>query len=279
MYNCQIGTLCSLIKQLTVDEIKRGLIVREREELADRGIDPRRSPNPDTNSRYVSDDDIANMHGWLKSCTRWAVVLDDANVRQRIKHFEKRLERPIQHYEFQAELRATREAFEDAVNPRLFFLYDKKKIELFGNWKTDWAPVLEAFPSSVPDVFYALDCYCNENNTASVFHSMRVVEHGLRSLAQDLSKDFGAQNWQNVIDQIEAQIKSLGKTLPSGPDKSEKLRFYSTAAREITFFKDGWRNHVSHGHATYDETEARNVIEHVKHFMVGLSRNLREVSA
>jgi hypothetical protein len=42
-----------------------------------------------------------------------------------------------------------------------------------------------AFPGAASDIRDAGDCLAVENNTAAVFHLMRVVEHGLRALAWD----------------------------------------------------------------------------------------------
>jgi hypothetical protein len=40
-------------------------------------------------------------------------------------------------------------------------------------------------------------------------HLMRVLEVGLRALATRFEVEFGSQNWQNLIDQIEAQIRRI----------------------------------------------------------------------
>jgi hypothetical protein len=105
---------------------------------------------------------------------------------------------------------------------------------------------------------------------------MRVLEHGLRALANDVGLTFDVQNWQNIIDQIEAKIRELGKSLPRGVDKNERLQFLSEAAKEFVYFKDGWRNYVSHSRGTYDKHQARSVMEHVKSFMNTLSTKLTE---
>jgi hypothetical protein len=105
---------------------------------------------------------------------------------------------------------------------------------------------------------------------------MRVLEHGLRALAKDVGKSFDVQNWQNIIDQIESEIRNIGKSLPSGMAKNERLQFLSEAAKEFAYFKDGWRNYVSHNRGTYDEHQARSVMEHVRSFMTTLSSRLSE---
>jgi hypothetical protein len=107
---------------------------------------------------------------------------------------------------------------------------------------------------------------------------MRILEYGLAALADDVGCTVAVGTWQNIIDQIESAIKPLGKTLPRGQEKNERLQFLSEAAKEMVYFKDGWRNYVSHNRATYDEHQARSVMEHVRAFMTALSRRLFEVS-
>ena len=105
---------------------------------------------------------------------------------------------------------------------------------------------------------------------------MRVLEHGLRALAIELNKTFDVQNWQNIINEMECEIKSRGKSLPKGAAKNEHLQFLSEAAKEFMYFKDGWRNYVSHARGVYDEHQARSVLEHVRAFMNVLSSRLYE---
>jgi hypothetical protein len=57
------------------------------------------------------------------------------------------------------------------------------------------------------------------------------------------------------------------ENLPKGPARNERLQFLSEAAIEMRYFKDGWRNYVSHGRGAYDEHNARGIIEHVRAFM------------
>jgi hypothetical protein len=57
------------------------------------------------------------------------------------------------------------------------------------------------------------------------------------------------------------------------------MSFYSAAAKEFFYFKDGWRNYVSHGGDPYDEDEAFSVLEHVRAFMSHLGSRLGEATA
>jgi hypothetical protein len=94
-------------------------------------------------------------------------------------------------------------------------------------------------------------------------------------MAADVNVDFGAQNWQNVIDQIEKEIRVLGKSL-AGPSKTERLQRLSMAAKEFVYFKDGWRNHVAHNRSIYDAEQALSMLNHIKAFMGALAQWLKE---
>jgi hypothetical protein len=56
--------------------------------------------------------------------------------------------------------------------------------------------------------------------------------------------------------------------------KGAKLEFLSRAATQIGYFKDGWRNYVSHNKRPYDVNEAKGVYEHVGAFMNVLAEQL-----
>jgi hypothetical protein len=105
---------------------------------------------------------------------------------------------------------------------------------------------------------------------------MRVLEHGLSALAVNLDLNFHVQQWNTIIEQIEARISEKRKTLPRGTDKNERMQVLSEAAKEFFYLKDGWRNYVSHNRGSYDEHQARSVLEHVRTFTAVLGNGLRE---
>jgi hypothetical protein len=133
------------------------------------------------------------------------------------------------------------------------------------SWYTNEFPfgesVVIAFPSSNIEAIEAAKCFASNRHTACVFHCVNV--------------DFGAQNWQNVIDQIEKEIRVLGKSL-AGPSKTERLQRLSMAAKEFVYFKDGWRNHVAHNRSIYDAEQALSMLNHIKAFMGALAQWLKE---
>jgi len=74
------------------------------------------------------------------------------------------------------------------------------------------------------------------------------------------------KNWQEVINRMGKRIKEL-ESVQRSVVTPAALQFYSEAASNFRYFKNAWRNHVSHGRATYDEKEAETVWDHVKAFM------------
>lgn len=157
----------------------------------------------------------------------------------------------------------------DELTSSLFFAIDpdqKHYIEdsdLFGN------AVAKRFPAATKDTSAAGRCLALDEWTACVFHLMRVLEIGLHDLAKQVGLPESAmelENWKTVIDQIEKQIWNLAQT-PKSTTKSETLQFYSEAASGFRYFKDAWRNHVSHSRASYDEREALIIFNSVQAFM------------
>jgi hypothetical protein len=87
-----------------------------------------------------------------------------------------------------------------------------------------------------------------------------------------MAETFDLETWGQVIGQIEKKINRIEQESRT-EERSERQRFYSEAAAQFRYFKDAWRNHVSHNRAKYDEREARRVWEHVRDFMEHLAES------
>ena len=112
---------------------------------------------------------------------------------------------------------------------------------------------------------------------------MGILQYGLYSLAANLEVEFPwsieLENWQNVIERIEAAIKQRRGGLRKGDEKDEQLKFYSGLATRFIYFKDAWRNHVCHLREQYEHDLAFIVLTSVKDFMELLSSRLKEAPA
>lgn len=178
--------------------------------------------------------------------------------------------------DLRAKVIALRNAIDTELKQYFYYQYPKQKAQLLVGWKDEWRAAIEAFPTIESEVFSATDCYALGHNVASVFHSMRVLECGLRAIAADVGLTFDLQQWHNIIEQIESNITTERKTLLKGEARNERLRFLSEAAKEFFYFKDGWRNYVAHNRANYDEHQALGVLTHVRSFMNHLASQLSE---
>jgi hypothetical protein len=106
---------------------------------------------------------------------------------------------------------------------------------------------------------------------------MRVLEHGLRALAKDVGLPFEKDTWGNIIKKIKDKIEDFYKTSPKTPSEIERAQFLSEAATDFRYFKNSWRDHVSHLRYTCEHREeALLILNRVKSFMDHLSKRLSE---
>jgi hypothetical protein len=172
---------------------------------------------------------------------------------------------------------ALRDAIETEFKEYLFYQYPKGKGEKLKAWREDWGKSIAAFPAIELDVFAATDCYALQHNTASVFHSMRVAEIGLRAVVRErrltLPKDKPVEwgTWQEIIRALDDEIKAIGVHKRAGEAKDKALEFYSGARADLNGFKDEFRNLVSHVRVNYDEFQAIRALTNVNTFMERIS--------
>jgi hypothetical protein len=131
------------------------------------------------------------------------------------------------------------------------------------------------FPSASPEIMEAGKCYALGRYSASVYHLMRVLEIGLKCLATATDVTFANQNWQNVIDQIEKNIRSM-TAQTHGENWRADEQYYSEAAAYFRILKTAWRNYAMHMHERYDEERATDIFNNVRGFMRHLATKLSE---
>lgn len=183
--------------------------------------------------------------------------------------------------EMYTQLRALRECVEVELKEHHVYHYPREKAAILLNMEADWAKTLLAFEKARPDVFAGVDCFALGHPTASVFHMMRVAEHGLRGLARERkiklpSGPIEWATWQDMIQEIRGQANNLANTFSKGPKRDAVRDFYVGALGEFEAFKDEFRNDVMHARATYKEPIALNVMNHVRGFMERLSEKTND---
>lgn len=131
---------------------------------------------------------------------------------------------------------------------------------------------MQAFQGIDTDVRDACQAFAFDMWTACVFHCMRVLELGLRSLANDLAlPDAEIEDWKNILDRIEKKVRQMEQE-PKSTGKIERVQYYSEAAAQFRLFKDAFRNYVSHSRQSYDEQAATKILGGVRDFMETLAK-------
>jgi hypothetical protein len=139
--------------------------------------------------------------------------------------------------------------------------------------------VFEKFKTARKDIKQAGTSFSLELYTASVFHLMRVAEHGLRTLAKRLHVTVSDHHnpipleyadWNKVITGIKNKIDDARKQ--SGTKRNARLDYYSDGLERCSAMKELYRNPVSHARRTYTEGGASDAMERVRNFMQFLAR-------
>ncbi len=180
------------------------------------------------------------------------------------------------------ELGALRDSIELELQAKYFAFISPAVSEYFEQEKLFGDEVHTRFPEARQDIKDAGNCLAASLPTASVFHSMRAAEYGLRRLAKRLRvrlthsgkrQPIEFADWNQVIQAIRAKI-SKAHTLPRGQKKQATLEALSKAMERCECMKEIWRNPVSHTRTTYKESQAVDALNDVQDFMVFLETYL-----
>lgn len=162
----------------------------------------------------------------------------------------------------------------DGLGENVFLYIKSDRRTFYEQPEPPFGPQVEdLFPNAKLDISHAARCIAFDEWTACVFHLMRVLEHGLRYVANDIGLTMSPEldeQWKTLIDRMLSEISKLeGK--PKTPEKAEQLKFYSTVGLDLRNFKNAWRNDVSHSRETYDERQAMAVWDQVRRFMQAIA--------
>src|SRR5260370_20575712 len=113
-------------------------------------------------------------------CTRAEL----ASALNRLEKLEIAMRHDVDWQELYNQAKVLLEAIESELPLRRFALVQTEKAKILDDVAKDWAQAWAAFPEAKEDTERAVDCYALEQNTACVFHLMRVAEFGLRAVAK-----------------------------------------------------------------------------------------------
>ncbi len=139
-------------------------------------------------------------------------------------------------------------------------------------WLLD-TPLYGKFPDSVDEFQRGGRCYAFGENTACVFHLMRVTDFFPRKVAESLGADYDARNWHGIGKKIEDKMAEKYHTKTD--DWKSKEPFYAEILTDISAIGRGHRNPALHElEKKYDEGEALYMLTVIEGFARHVSSKL-----
>jgi hypothetical protein len=129
------------------------------------------------------------------------------------------------------------------------------------------------FPDAQYDAWEACICLACARFSASVYHLMRIAEHGLVSVAAaaNVKDETLAKGWDGCIQGIDSEVKRIESTKPT-LDWKDQVKKYTDLSAWFTTIKTGWRNPASHIPRIYEERSATGMFAAVCTLFSHLSR-------
>jgi len=176
---------------------------------------------------------------------------------------------------FEAEMQHIQDALRKDLDQRAYVYIVPSRVSYLLKDHLFGEPVSKAFPKAIYDMCQAGNCFAVDANTATIFHLMRVAEHGLRALAYDRrikvpKKPFDLATWDEIIRKLEGAEEDI-RNYPTSHAREAQYRFYHGAMMDARSFKNIWRNPYMHTRAGLNEDddrrEAERIMARVREFM------------
>jgi len=172
------------------------------------------------------------------------------------------------------------EALKDEMNSRIFLSVPAHLSSYYEADEIVSDAVMSSFPKATEEIRAAGNCLAVGEHTACVFHAMRAAEIGVRGLgtAPEIKqpRPIEQMEWQAILNGMKSRIEAIENQPHSSERRDADLQFYSEAAAQFRFFKNGWRIRVAHARAIYSEIKAKEAIDHVRSFFEILVPRLSE---
>lgn len=272
MINFQMFGLYNLLSGMQDQERHRASLIK---------IIESQCVNGDNIANTINDDDRRNALDMIAFADDLGRRLGFQSVCDRAEIFKRKLQNAIFHHDFLYEIRALREAFESNMNYKCFYAYPDDKAALLRNIEEEMGGVFSKMPEVKSDMISSVDCYAVGHNLACVFYLMRVMEVSVHRFGKKMKIDLikmhpgrrvSELSWEQILNDITPVIKKM----PQGT-LSQKRKYERHAALQSYLYgvKDAWRNPTMHPRAVgYNELQARDILNHVKSFLVNFSKIL-----
>lgn len=169
--------------------------------------------------------------------------------------------------DYRVDVKSFVKALHAEVRSHLFMRVDYEYSKYFKG-ESFGLDVRDKFPSAIRDIEDGGKCLACGQGTACVFHMMRVMEVGLRSLARSLGIPY-APSWESYLSQIEKKISAKHKSKNVKWKRDEP--YFRDILGDLQNVKIAWRNPTMHIVRHYTQDEAEDVFRMVRTFMTRLA--------
>lgn len=140
-----------------------------------------------------------------------------------------------------------------------------------------WGEAVGRFEEAEWDMREAGKCYAFERYTASIFHVMRVLEHGLKAVAGTIPS-FEREGsldvaWGRILRAMDREI-SKEPSVEKEVWFKGKEKFYSSASSFMWAVKLAWRDGTMHAEGKFEEREAKRIQEASGNLMIYIAEHV-----
>jgi hypothetical protein len=168
------------------------------------------------------------------------------------------------------------ERMRDELDSTTCFIVPPERVKFFVATEPFGADVAQLFPRSIVEIEEASKCLGSARGTACVFHLMRTMEDGLKTVAAVLGIPY-APSWESYIKQIETKLDLPWKKKSRTWRKQE--HFFRDVLAHLHAVKVAWRNPTMHIVNFYTPDQAEEVFNAVRGFMRHLASKLERPDA
>ena len=138
------------------------------------------------------------------------------------------------------------ERLRDELEARKFLALSPTEARYYENWREGWEEIIDRFGDATRDIEEMAKCYALERYSASVFHSLQVVEHGVIELGRVICVKDHESAWNPTVTRLEEIIKTPWDK--KTPFQKEHHKFLEQIRSLVEALKNAWRNKINHAH-------------------------------
>jgi HEPN domain-containing protein len=209
-----------------------------------------------------------------EGCEETGLVVSAYLANRLVKLIEK-MNPPISRKHFLEQINSIINSIEAELTTITFFRITIEEARYYKDKQLFGAEVEEKFKKAIQDIEEAGKCLALSRSTAAVFHLVRVMEVGLKSLGRALSIPY-APSWESYIKQIGDKIAEKHKL--KGIKWKRDEPFFRDILGDLQTIKIAWRNPTMHIVRHYNPEEAEEIFRAVRGFMKRLATRFSDAS-